>query len=348
MRLAHVFAAVLTLAGLSVARAQDVFETVSGNTYQGTVVSNDGTSVEITTTDGMTMKLPLASLTGMTQYRLKAGEAKDAKSQLALAEWCMKEKVYEGAKASFRRALELDPAMVEDIKAKVVVARKTAADELLARAKALQAEGKNQEARQTLSLIVQELPLEDAAKEAAKLLAEETTARKASALSRTAKPSKDAPSGTNAVRADGQPFSPETVALFQPIIDSYHKMLDATQAGLAKSGTSGTKEYEKAISEGEKIRKEAAKLKPQGASNPEIAEALELVDSKLEEALVDARVNLANDYMMRTSYNNASDVVNKGLSEYPKNPRLLSARAQVVASSSSNGGGDWVIGGRLR
>jgi tetratricopeptide (TPR) repeat protein len=347
MRFAHVLAAVLTLAGLSVARAQDVFETVSGNTYEGTVVSNDGTSVEITTTDGMTMKLPYESLTPMTKYRLRAGDAKDAKGQLALADWCMKEKLYEQAKGAFRKALELDPAMADDIKAQVVVARKTAADELLARGKSLQAEKKYQEARHVFALIVQELPLEPAAKEASKMLAEETTARKESALKRSPKSKDAAPAPDVPTRADGEPFSAETVALFKPIIDSYHKMLDATQEGLAKSGTSGTKEYEKAISEGENIRKAAAKLKPQAASNPEIAEALELVDSKLEEALVDARVNLANDYMLRTSYPNATDVVNKGLAEYPKNERLLATRAQVVSASSSNGG-DWVIGGRLR
>lgn len=353
MRFTPVLFVAATLLGLLVpgARAQETIETNSGSTYQGTVVSNDGTSVEIKTTDGKTMKLPYESLTPMTQYRLQRAAAPvDGPGQLALAEWCVEKKVYDMAKVHYRKAAEVAPEMMDQIKASVVVARKTAADELLARAKTLQAAGKPQEARESLSLIVQELPLEDAAKEASRMLADETTQRKDSALKRPAKAkaAKGADDRPIPPRENGEAFSDAAVALFQPLIDSYRKMLDYTQEGLAESGSSGTKEYEKALKEGEKIRKAADKLRPQGATDPEIAEALALADSKLEEAIVDARINLVHDYLLRSSYNDASETVNKGLADYPKNARLLSTRSEVASAAAENSGGDWVIGGRLR
>jgi hypothetical protein len=350
MRLATALIVAITLLGFGVsgARAQDTLETTSGSKYTGKVVSNDGTSVDFETTDGKKLKLPYDGLTPMSQYRLQlAKTTDDGQSQLDLAEWCMTKTLYPQAKMAFRKALDVAPTMADQITARVVVARKAAANEMLARGKSLQAAGKNQEARGLLSTIVQELPLEDAAKEAAQLLAAETAQREDAALKRAPKPKADkAPAGAAPLRADGEPFSDATRTLFAPIVDSYHKMLDATQAGLTKDGSSGSNEYLKALKEGDKIRAAADKLKAKGADDAEIAEALDLVDVKLEEAIVDARVNLANDYLIRTSYNNATEVVNQGLAVYPKNERLLQLREQVVAASSNGLGGGWIIGGR--
>jgi len=325
-------------------RAQVTLETNSGNSYTGTVVSNDGESVELEA-DGKKLKLPYDSLTPVSQYRLeKAKTGDDAKSQLALAEWCLPKTLYEQARTHYRKALAADATMAEEINAKVVVARKTAANELLARGKSLQAAGNGKEARRVWSLLVKELPLEPAATEARKLLADDTTQRKQSALSApkpaaAAKAERDVP-----LRANGQPFSDATRKLFQPVIDSYQKMLDSTQEGLAQGGGDGIKEFEKALKEGEKIRRTAEKLKPQGAGDEEVTEALDLVDSKLEEAEVDVRVNLVDCYLMRTSYNQASDVVREGLAEYPKNEQLRHAMNRVTAAAADGLGGDWVVG----
>lgn len=348
MRLAQALcvAGLVLALGAPAARGQDTFETNSGGSFTGRLVSNDGTSVEIETTDGMTMKLPYGQLTPMTQYRLELAKAKDeGQSQIDLANWCVGKKLYPQAKIHFRKALSVAPLMEEEIKAQLVIARKTAADELLARGKGLQAEGKHQEARQILSTLVQELPLEDASKEAATILSTETAERKEAALKRPAKPKAGkAPAGEAPTRADGEPFSEATRALFEPIVDSYRKMLDATHDGLKKGSSSGEKEFEKAIKEGDKIRKAAEKIGKQ-SGDAEVAEALDLVSVRLEEAEVDARINLATDYMIRTSYNNALDAVNLGLANYPKNQRLLDMRAQVGAASADNGGGDWIIVG---
>lgn len=355
MRLASLLlAAAAALVSTPHLLAQVTLETNSGHSYTGTIIAEDGKSVEIESDDGSKVKLPYESLTPVSQYRLeKAKTGDDAKSQLALAEWCVPRALYEQARTHFRNALAADATMADEINAKVVVARKTAANELLARGKSLKAAGNVKEARRVWSLLVKELPLEDAAKEAQTLLAEDTTQRKQSALSapRPAAASSgrsgDAKSGGDVpLRNNGEPFSEATRKLFQPVIESYQKMLDDTQEGLAKGGSDGIKEFEKALKEGEKIRRTADGLKPQAAGNDEVTEALDRVDSKLEEASVDARINLVDCYLMRTSYNQASDVVREGLAVYPKNEQLRNAMNRVTAASADGIGGDWVIGRR--
>lgn len=351
MRLAPLLlAAAATLLTAPCLAAQVTLESTSGKTFTGTIVSDDGTSVEMEA-DGKRVKVPYDALTAVSQYRVqraKAGE--DGKSQLALAEWCLGKTLYEQARTHYRKALAADAAMADEINAKVVAARTTAATELLARAKTLQAAGDAKEARRILSLLVQELPLEDAATEAKQLLADDTTQRKANPLTRAAKPgAQGASSGKEPpLRDNGEPFSEATVKLFQPVLDSYQKLLDATQSGLTSGGSSAIKDFEKALQEADKIRKTADKLKPQAAGNEEVTEALARVDSKLEEAAVDVRVNLVDCYLMRTSYNQASDVVKAGLAEYPKNEALRQAMNRVTAAAADGIGGDWVIvgGGR--
>jgi hypothetical protein len=325
--------------------AQELIETNSGSKYTGTIVSDDGTSIELETSSG-TMKLPWESLTLKTQYRLqRAKSGPDARSQLELAEWCVGKTLYEEARTHFRRALAADASMAEEINEKVVVARKTAADELLARARSLQ-DSNPRESRRLLSALVQELPLEEAAKEAQQLLAADTEQRKEDTLTRARTPSPaDAAGAAGGIptRASGEPFSEQTVQRFEPIIVSYKKLLDATRDGLLKGGTGGIKEFEKALKEGEKIRKAAETIRPQAFQDEELTEAVALVDTKLEEALVDVRLNLVDNYMLRTSYKQAADVVQAGLAEYPRNERLRQAMDRVTAAAADNGGGDWVI-----
>jgi hypothetical protein len=346
MRAVHLSLVAMSLLFLAVpcARAQDTLETESGNTYQGKVISNDGTAVEITTTDGATMRIPYAQLTPQTQYRLKLPQAGDDGTKiLELADWCVDKRLYKEARTEYRRALKVAPTMEEEINKQFTAARTTAANELLARGKRLQSEKKPVEAREVLSVLVRELPLEPASKEATQLLAAETTQRKQDALSRAPAPAPDAADGADVPpRASGEPFSDATKQLFHSVIDSYHQMLDNTQQGLEKGGSNGISEFEKAIKEGDKIRSTLDGLRPKGANDAEITEALQLADSKVEEAIVDARLDLADAYMLRTSYNQAAEAVRKGLAQYPQNERLRLAMNRVTAASSDDDYG-WVL-----
>lgn len=336
-------AAALLLACALPAAAQDVLETRSGSRFEGEIVADDGSTVEFRTTDGATMKLPWAHLTPASQYLLKRkATTQDGPGLLGLAEWCVEQTLYDEAKLNYRKALEVAPLMADRINASVAKARTTAANEVLARAKGLQAGGKAAEARALLTSLVQELPLEEASKEAAQLLAADTAQRKSDSLKRKpASGGKEAPAA-NAVRSDGEPFSEATRTLFGAVITSYHQMLDATQKGLTEGGNAGIKEFEKALKEGDKIRKAAEKIRKDKGQDAEVAEALALVDEKLEEADVDARCNIVDTLLLRNTYNQASDVANAGLAVYPKNGRLLAAKDKCVSAASGRWGGGWI------
>lgn len=336
-------AAAVLLACALPAAAQDVLETRSGSRYEGQVLADDGTTVEFRTQDGATMKLPWAQLTPASQYLLKRkATTQDGPGLLGLAEWCVEQALYEEAKLNYHKALEVAPLMSEQINASVAKARTTAANEVLGRAKSLQAAGQGQEARRLLSLLVQELPLEEASQEAAQLLAADTTQRKADTLKRKPARGGKEPPPSGAVRSDGEPFSEGTRTLFAPIVTSYHEMLDSTQKGLAEGGNAGIKLFEKAVKEGDKIRKAAEKIRKDHGQDAEVAEALVLVDEKLEEADADARCNIVDTLLLRNTYNQAADVANEGLAVYPKNPRLQAAKDKCVAAASGRWGGGWI------
>ncbi|RKY18404.1 MAG: hypothetical protein DRQ55_13455 [Planctomycetota bacterium] len=351
-RLLALLGCVVTLAlAAPVTHSQTRLETNSGRTYEGEIVFDDGISVEIEW-GSASVKLPYAQLTPMSQYRLRRDKtADDADSQLDLADWCVDMTLYTEAKRHFRAAIEAEPLKSDEINQRLTAARTQAGKELLARAKSLAASNQPGEAHRILGIIVQELPLEPVASEAAHLLAEDVERRKQSTFVRKAAPSgKDTvPESERAKRRNGEAYSDETRALFADVIKSYQRMLERTQKGLVTSSQSSSiKEFEKAIKDGAKLRGQADKLRPMGVENPEIAEALELVDSKLEDALVDCRIHLADAYLLRSSYNQATEVVNHGLAEYPHNEQLRRAKDRVTSAAAYDSGGGWRIRGRRR
>ena len=339
--------ALLVLGLAPLASAQDVIETQSGRTFEGEVLSDDGTAVEIKTNAGATMKVPYEQLTDATQYRLlRKRMGTSAEDNLEIAQWCMDKTMYKEAKRHFKMALDADASMADEINAAVAKARTQASRELLQRAKNLQTEGRTKDARNILSIIVQELPLEPAAEEAAKMLAADTEQRKSTTLVR--RRGKEPPTGhdgTVPVRDNGEPFSDDARFLFADVLKAYSAMLDFTHKGLVAGGRSGIKDFEKALKEGDKARKAVDKIRPKGPSDDEIAEAIERSDMRIEEAIVEARLRMADEYLLRNTYNKAGDVIRAGLADYPDNTALRNGMERVTAAASSGEGLGWALGG---
>jgi hypothetical protein len=345
---------IVSLGFVTSATAQDQLTTVSGQVFDGKIISSDGTTVEFQTEEGMTMKLPVENLTPVSQYMLKRSQVSDTEeSQLALAEWCVKETLYLEARRHYQMALKkATPEEKTEIDASIAKARTTAANELLERAKTLQENNRPEDARQVLVTIVQELPEEAAAKEASAMLEQDNDRKKASALKKpnTAAPADGAaaPTGTPPTRASGEEFSQEAQTLFAPVVKLYQSILDNTQKGLSSTNQSQSiSAYQAALKDGDRARKEVDKLRPKGSTDAEVQEAVQLVDSKLESAIVDARIQLSNAYMLRSSYTQAADVVKAGLAEYPQNERLNQSMGTVISAQSNDswGGGGWIIRG---
>ena len=170
------------LAGVSV--AQQRLEAVSGQVYDGQVLSDDGTTVEFKTTRGATLKLPYERLKATSQYRLiLARTGDDVDAQMDLADWCVDKVLYKEARRHYDRALDAaGDERADDVNARLDAARTKAGEELLARAKNLQATNKPNEAREVLTTILKELPLEEVAEEAAVMLQEDSGRQKRSMI----------------------------------------------------------------------------------------------------------------------------------------------------------------------
>ncbi len=350
MRLVTSLSALAVFVSLAVpASAQVTLELASGKTIEGRVVSDDGAEVEFEGKDGMTARLKYELLSPRGQLTLRALRTpdRDAKAQLALAEWCVTERLYEQARLHFRKALDADASMTEEITKRVAVARKTASKELLTRAKAEQKAGKDADARKLLTTIVQELPLEPAAEEAARLLAEHTAERKQNVMKPRASAGRAASGEDGGARGgadeSGQ-WSADVLDTLKPAIDLYHKMLDANQTGLtSKSQSTAINSFEKSLDDGKKARKAVDKVRGKAVAGDELSQALVVADDKLAEIMADTRIHLSDAYLLRTSYNQATEVVNAGLAEDPRNERLLAQRSRITSAASNNDGG-WIIG----
>ena len=356
--LTTLIAALTALALSAPAAAQDRLETTGGRIYEGSILSSDDKSVEFQTGEGTTLRLPLEGLTPISRYRVRRAALADGDgpAQLALAEWCVDAVLYPQARIHYRRALDADAALSDEINASLKAARKQASEEVLQRAEGLAADGKLRESHELLTRLLQELPLEPASQKAAQLLAEETLQRKqaATALSGSKASSANAPTTRGGAAnasggSSGGRFSEETHKTLGSAVELYKKVLDKNQTGLTTSNQSSSiKSFEAALKDGDRAKKAVEKVRK---ANPdaagELAEAMTLLDSKIIEATVDSRLHIADAYMLRGSYKQASDVLNAGLAQDPQNALLMRARERATMAASNNDLG-WAIGGRRR
>ena len=373
------------LAGVSV--AQQRLEAVSGQVYEGQVLSDDGTTVEFKTTRGATLKLPYERLKDTSQYRLiLARTGDDVDAQMDLADWCVDKVLYKEARRHYDRALDAaGDERADDVNARLDAARTKAGEELLARAKNLQATNKPNEAREVLTTILKELPLEEVAEEAAVMLQEDSGRQKRSMIGRDVAdageddqaaaddegadssddgatadrpvvggrrpddPNADVDprSGRHAVRANGKFYTKRARKIMAPVVQHYYNMIDWTVAALVHPARRNAIELlQGVVLERKKMLTTLDSLRPQGETNEEIAEANALAERKTEEATVDAVGHLADMYMNQGSFDEAVAVVEEAVANYPRNEHLLRTQDRVNHATSS--GGRWVILGERR
>lgn len=331
--------------------AQDRVETVTGRTYDGKVISDDGKTVEITTTSGTTLKLPYERLTPKSLYRLmRKRTADDVDAQLDLADWCVDNVLYEEARRHFDAALAADPQRSDEVNARLDAARTKAGAEAIARAKGLLADGRDKDARELLCKILEQLPREPVAEEAAALLEEGATKQKQEMLGLDlleANKNVDPREGRHAKRADGTAYSNRARQLMRPTVERYYRIIDlTTEAQVTNSQVNAIQLLTGAITEGPKLIAEAEAMRKRAETDPEIMEAIQLTRLKAEEAVVDACVKLAQIYLVKQEPESAAKVVDAQIRVYPDNVQLAHIKARINTAIASGDGA--VILGRGR
>jgi hypothetical protein len=158
-----VLAVVLAIACPAVCRAEDVL-LVDGTVFSGTVDKVEQTGVTVTMKPGgggtATVKVPASRLDPAWFYgHLDAMAGKDAKAHVDLASWAVEHGLFSRARAQIRKAEEIDPAYVKDVREnRFPEVREGIATQVLASAEGDVKAGRFEAAEEKLELLLLRLP----------------------------------------------------------------------------------------------------------------------------------------------------------------------------------------------
>jgi hypothetical protein len=322
----------LSLARPAAASAQDAVITMkSGDVYQGAVVSDDGKQVMFRTTDGMELGLPLADMSLGSVYQVELGRVAltDGPGQMKLGDEAAAAGLWANAKRHYHQAVEDDASLETQFEAKMAALRDDTGNALLAEAKENLKRGDQAGAATHLSLLLTQVPQCSAAKEASQML--DTLHAQMNAERQT---------------KVGAERSTEIQQALAPAESAYQTSMRLVKEGLQAGSDQGRaiNQFKSAVQTGDDGRAQLKSLASSGNSTPGLAQAISQLDAELVAQICNADVQLASVYNQRSSYNDASGVVNSGLAIDPTNEQLLAMRTQIASNSANSGYGygPWV------
>jgi tetratricopeptide (TPR) repeat protein len=312
--------------------AQHTIGTAFGQTLQGTLLSDDGSTIVFQTDSGTQMTLPYKELDAATIYRLMAGRTAkdDGPGQLKLGDQAATAGLFDAARDAYALAVKDDPSLTAQVDTQLSSLRVAASNSLLAEAKHASEHGRPDVALHDLATLMQEFPGEPAAKEGSAMY-------DSLHASYTALRSK----------AKAQSQSQAVQQALAPAETSYAEMGKKIKEGLQNSGnqTVSIDAFNAAIETGKSARLSLKELQGQASTMAGLAPAIKSLDAELVDELVNAYTQLANTYNQRTSYNDAATAVNEGLALQPDNQSLLQLQSQIASNASEGSGEGVAVGG---
>jgi tetratricopeptide (TPR) repeat protein len=334
MRVVHSIAAILFCGLFAVSRATaqervpDTIRLKDRTTLKGYATAYDDKAKVLTfrTEDGRDLRLTLDELDTLSVYQVTQSTIpKDnAKAQIQLANYARDTGLYAHALRHYGYAEKADPSLKGEIEKERAVLRQKAADFALDNARNALRQGNHREAKNWLTKIVEKLPDEPQAAEAAKLL--ETVLAVESV--------EKAPVRTSDTQQELAADLARSKSLFEA-------MQQKTREGLTSrsGGTQATNTWQSALADGERGLKEIDKLEKK-YTDARSREVLASYRSAFTAQMVELRLHRASVWTTRSSYNKALDEVNQALALDPKNRDALAARARIE-EASSRGFGWW-------
>jgi len=252
-------------------------------------------------------------------------EKDNAQGQLQLANFARDAGLYSHSARNYRQALAADPSLEAEVDKEVAVLRRQAG--AWAMGKVHEALGKNDiaEAERWLTKIVQKLPDEPVAKEAAGMLdryhAQVREAKDDELEQKHAELLKKELSGAK---------------------KAYDELIAKDREGLTSdgSGSKRVRSWEAAITAGKRAQRELDRFAKKH-DEPELVEAVAGYKKVVDEQLVQAYMNLGSYYTSRSSYDDALKQANQALAIDPKNSQALAMRARIEEASSQGIGWGW-------
>lgn len=326
MKLARLSAS-LVLAALALSpalAAQQVIVTKAGQSFSGSLISDDGKSIKFNTNDGLQMTLPYGDLSPATLYRLMAPKVArdDGPGQLKLGDQAAAADLFNDARQAYSRAVAADTALADQVAAKLATLRAAASQSLLADAKSAAEHGRPDVAQHDLALLMHEFPGEAATQEGSAML-QSLQASQAAARS----------------KSRSAALSQEIQQALALVEKTYAEMGTKITKGLQATGneTDAIDDFKSVVAMGTQARLDLKEVATQQASLQGMAAAAKSLDDELVSRMVDGYTQMANAYNQRTSYNDANTAVNQGLALEPNNQNLLQLRQQIASNSAEGG-----------
>ncbi len=322
----------LCLALTATAAAQDTVITMkSGDTYTGQVLSDNGKELMFRTSAGLELGLPHSELSPATTYQISLGliDKTDGHGQMLLGDEAMAAGLWAQAKLHYHQAVEADASLESQFNAKMTALSNATGAALLGEAKQNVQGGDKPGAFTHLSQLLTEVPHAACAPEASQLL---ETLHTAVAAQRQA-------------TQKAQRSSEITEAL-APAEQAYQTSLRLVKEGLQAGSDQSTAidKFKAGVSSGNDGLTRLKSVNEQNSNTPGLAQAVAQLNTELVAQVVNADIQLANVYNVRSSYIDASGAVNSGLALDPKNEQLLALRSEIASNSASSGScyGPWV------
>ena len=336
MKIETLLAAPLLALALAAPLAAEAIKLANGDVVNGRATAYDdaGKILHFRTDDGRDVEYPLAQLDARSVYLVHSSVVpKDSgKGQLQLANFARDAGLFAHAARRYGYAQEADPSLAAEVEREREVLRKEAATFCLAQAREAEAKGDASETEKWLKLLLEKLPDEPQAAEAAEMLdARYTQARAAKQA---------------AVEADLTEDLQREVARGK---QSYESMVDNTKKGLtARNGSQSERLWKSAVKDGERVLSEIERIEKKYPDDPRVREGADRYRKLTQDQLIETYLHLANHALVSTSYNEATRYCNQALALDSQSQAALSMRARIEAAASERGDVYLLGGGRRR
>jgi hypothetical protein len=327
MRIVTILASISLLLAAVPASAQDEYiKLKSGKVLKGraTAYDSDRKVLSFRSADGQEGTYPLDQLDERSVYLVHASLVpKDSgRGQLQLANFARDAKLYKHAARRYGYALEADPTLAVEVEKERARTRREAADYCLENAREAQSKGKSKEAEEWLTTLLQKLPDEPQAAEAARILEQNYTAE------RNARDDQLEQEHAELIKSD-----------LEQAKERYDRMFKRTQDGLTARSAKSVSLWEGALDDGEFCLKELAQAEKKYGDDARVQDGAAKYRQLIADQMVEIHLHLASHYTMKSSYDNAMKEANAALAIDPKSQAALAQRARIEQASSE--GLDW-------
>jgi tetratricopeptide (TPR) repeat protein len=288
-------------------------------TGHATAYDGETRTLHFTTTEGEPRRFGLEQLDARSVYLVHRSivPTDDGEAQLQLANLARDAGLYAHSARHYRNARRAAPELAADVDREEATMRRMAAEFCILRAEEALAAGNRREAERWLTRLLDRMPDEPLAERAAEML---EGLHGPVARENYTQTEKEAPDLLKTDLARGKRH--------------FDAMVDHTKRGLqARGGSSARRDFERAISEGERALREVDRV---AADREDAASqrALKGYREAVVEQLVQAHLHLGSLLMTRSSLNNAMAQVNTALALDPGNAEALAMRSRIEVASN--------------